>query len=212
MISEQMQDFADKFRAITGFDPYKWQSVVYENMLQGRFNDLKLPTGTGKTSVMVIWLLALAKCAEQPKKWFPRRLVWVVDRRTVVDQATAQAEEIRKRLEQPSLAPLKKTLNGLSATDSEGVLAVSTLRGELADNGEWKKDPSKPAIIVGTVDMVGSRLLFPGYGDGRWHRPLHAGLLGTDVLFVLDEAHLSAPFSHLIRKVAELNRPESIRE
>jgi len=36
-----------------------------------------------------------------------------------------------------------------------GVVAVSTLRGELADNGEWKADPSKPAIIVGTVGYGG---------------------------------------------------------
>jgi CRISPR-associated endonuclease/helicase Cas3 len=208
---EQAHDFIERFEAITGYTPYRWQVDVYERMLRNQFTDLKLPTGTGKTSVMVIWLLALVKRAEQSRSYgFPRRLAWVVDRRTVVDQATAQAEEIRDKLEEPSLAALKKALLGLSATCSGNSLAVSTLRGELADNGEWKKDPSKPAIMVGTVDMVGSRLLFSGYGDGRWHKPLHAGLLGTDVLLVLDEAHLSVPFSHLIRKVAELNRPESV--
>jgi CRISPR-associated endonuclease/helicase Cas3 len=208
---EQSRDFIERFEAITGYTPYRWQVDVYERMLRNQFTDLKLPTGTGKTSVMVIWLLALVKRAEQSRSLgFPRRLVWVVDRRTVVDQATAQAEKIRIKLEEPSLAALKKALLGLSATCSGNSLAVSTLRGELADNGEWKKDPSKPAIIVGTVDMVGSRLLFSGYGDGRWHKPLHAGLLGTDVLLVLDEAHLSVPFSHLIRKVAELNRPENL--
>jgi CRISPR-associated endonuclease/helicase Cas3 len=208
---EQGHDYIERFETMTGHTPYRWQVDVYERMLDNQFTDLKLPTGAGKTSVMVIWLLALVKRAEQSRSYgFPRRLVWVVDRRTVVDQATTQAEELRNKLEEPPLVAIKKALLGLSATGSGNPLAVSTLRGELADNGEWKKDPSKPAIIVGTVDMVGSRLLFSGYGDGRWHRPLHAGLLGTDVLFVLDEAHLSVPFSHLIRKVAELNRPESL--
>ncbi len=83
-------------------------------------------------------------------------------------------------------------------------LAVSTLRGELADNEEWELDPSRPAVIVGTVDMVGSRLLFSGYGDGRRSRAHHAGLLGFDCLFVHDEAHLTPAFSDLLRQVRDL--------
>ena len=195
-----------------GVQPYNWQIKVYEQMVGGDFVNLKLPTGSGKTSVMVIWLLALVRRAETGRlKGFPRRLVWVVDRRTVVDQATAQAESIRKRLDDQSLEPIRHTLTSLSATGSAGsVVAVSTLRGELADNGEWSADPSKPAIIVGTVDMVGSRLLFSGYGDGRWHRPLHAGLLGVDSLFVLDEAHLSHPFGRLLEEISELNKPDGV--
>jgi len=204
-----MDDFEEKFEIITGHKPYRWQEKVYGEMLRDSFDNLKLPTGTGKTSVMVIWLLALAKRAERSQVYgFPRRLVWVVDRRTVVDQATALAETIKIKLEDSRLTSLKSTLSSISAT--EGALAVSTLRGELADNGEWKKDPSKPAIVVATVDMAGSKLLFSGYGDGRWHRSLHAGLLGTDVLFVLDEAHLSIPFAQLLKRIAELGKNEEV--
>lgn len=212
-MSAELEEFADRFRAIMGFTPYSWQTEVYKRMVDGFFDNLKLPTGTGKTSVMAIWLLALVKKAEIGRlQGFPRRLIWVVDRRTVVDQATAQAENIRRRLSDQSLVTVRRTLASLSATgeDAGGVVAVSTLRGELADNGEWKADPSKPAIIVGTVDMVGSRLLFSGYGDGRWHRPLHAGLLGVDTLFVLDEAHLSIPFGRLLEKISEINKPEKM--
>ncbi len=81
-------------------------------------------------------------------------------------------------------------------------LPISTLRGQHVDNKEWLEDPSSPAIIVGTVDMIGSRLLFEGYGTSRKMRPYHAGLLGADALVVLDEAHLVPPFENLLAAVA----------
>src|SRR6185312_1747400 len=80
-------------------------------------------------------------------------------------------------------------------------LAVSTLRGQLADNREWLEDPTAPAIVVGTVDMIGSRLLFEGYGVSRRMRPVHAGLVGADALIVLDEAHLVPSFEAMIQQV-----------
>src|SRR5262249_51222819 len=55
-----------------------------------------------------------------------------------------------------------------------------------------------PAVISGTVDMIGSRLLFSGYGVGFKGKPLHAGFLGQDVLLIHDEAHLEPVFQDLL--------------
>ena len=77
----------------------------------------------------------------------------------------------------------------------EAILGISTLRGELADNEEWSKLPFRPGVIVGTVDIIGSRLMFSGYGDGAYDRPRHAGLLGNDTLIIFDECHL-VPQAH----------------
>ncbi len=199
--------FRREFAAISGgATPFPWQEELFGLFVADKIPpSIDLPTGSGKTSVMSIWLLALAaqaKAEAMPR--LPRRIVWVVDRRVVVDQATEEAGQTVKRLDSElALAEVRAALAKLSvASSDESALAVSTLRGELQDNRAWSRNPSRPAIIVGTVDMVGSRLLFSGYGDSFRRRPSHAGLLGRDTLIVNDEAHLTPAFAALIRDVA----------
>lgn len=206
-------DFDVYFRAMTGSEPYPWQRKLFALFSTGKIPpDINLPTGSGKTSIMIIWLLALARqAAERAEEMtVPRRLVWVVNRRVVVDQATEEAEHIRKRLgleaRVAELESVRGALRSLSGCDDGELIAISTLRGEKEDNREWSNDPSRPAIIVGTVDMIGSRLLFSGYGDGRYWRAQHAGLIGHDTLIVNDEAHLTPAFGSLLSKVQEKQR------
>jgi CRISPR-associated endonuclease/helicase Cas3 len=221
--------FDQAFAALTGHPPFGWQRRLYEECFaQGEVPAaLDIPTGLGKTAVMAVWLIALARQAESGGVRLPRRLVYVVDRRTVVDQATAVAEGLRRRLqaaldrpalggeddsvigrwrpaERAAASGIAQALLGLCVArdDEASPLAISTLRGEFADNREWQADPARPTIIVGTVDMIGSRLLFSGYGVSRRMRPFHAGLIGQDTLIVHDEAHLSQPFGKLICELA----------
>ncbi len=52
-----------------------------------------IPTGLGKTSVTAMWLLALARRVRTgTAAGLPRRVVYVVNRRTVVDQATCEGD------------------------------------------------------------------------------------------------------------------------
>lgn len=197
-----MFNFRGCFKALTGNDPFDWQEKLFQRFISGDFPDAcDVPTGLGKTHVMTIWLIALAWWLKQPVRKLPLRLVYVVDRRVIVDQATDEAEKLLTKLnaaladETNPLHMLAQTLREASMKGGESVLALSTLRGQRADNREWCLDPSRPAIIVGTVDMIGSRLLFTGYGKvGINHRSLQAGLLGQDSLIVIDEAHLSPCF------------------
>ncbi len=171
--------FESKFKELTGFEPMKWQTRLYSECFESGDipGTIDIPTGLGKTSVMAIWYLALKAGA-----CLPMRLVYVVDRRAVVDQATTVADEIKKKSEDKQLR-------------------VSTLRGQHVDNREWLENPTSPAIIIGTVDMIGSRILFSGYGVSRKMRPYHAGLLGADTLVVLDESHLVPPFERLLEAI-----------
>ncbi len=191
------------FAALTGHERMlPWQQELLEEwLLPGRLPQaVDIPTGLGKTSVMALWLLALAaQMKDGGKPELPRRLIYVVDRRAVVDQATAEAEKLRENLaNEDALAWMRRAFR---LADGEG-LPVSTLRGQLADNRQWLADPAMPGIVVGTVDMIGSRLLFSGYGVGEGMRPYHAGLLGVDALVLLDEAHLVPAFQRLLEGIA----------
>ncbi|HEX3852837.1 MAG TPA: type I-U CRISPR-associated helicase/endonuclease Cas3 [Polyangiaceae bacterium] len=194
--------FDDDFTLLTGNSPFPWQRALYERFVASDFpKACDLPTGLGKTSVISLWAIALAN---NPK--LPRRLVYVVNRRTVVDQSTAEAERLRCQLLKPEARHLRDALDALAAVTANHPLAISTLRGEFADNAAWRRDPSRPAVIVGTVDMIGSRLLFGGYGCGFRSRPLHAGFLGQDALLVHDEAHLEPAFQSLLTAIADEQR------
>ena len=196
----QDSDFKAAFTALTAdgderHPPFKWQTRLYRRFLDCvPPSTVDVPTGLGKTAVMALWLIAKASGAAA----LPRQLVYVVDRRAVVDQATRFAEQLRANIKTEMPLEFAKRL-GLG---SDRALPISTLRGGFTDNRDWLEDPGKPAVVVGTVDMIGSRLLFQGYGVSRRMRPFHAGLLGVDALVVLDEAHLCPPFEGLLREIA----------
>jgi CRISPR-associated endonuclease/helicase Cas3 len=206
MLSEELNFFRTAYVAMDGRLPFPWQERLFVGFCDGHIpGNAVIPTGCGKTSTMLVWLLAVAWQARNGPHGLslPRRLAWVVNRRVVVDQATAEAERLRRRLSEGKhgLSEVRQALGTLST--GQGLLGISTLRGQFADNAEWRDDPARPAIVVGTVDMIGSRLLFSGYGVGFKHRPLHGGFLGQDALIVHDEAHLEPAFQRLLEAVRD---------
>jgi CRISPR-associated endonuclease/helicase Cas3 len=89
-----------------------------------------------------VWLIALAT---NPDK-VPRRLVYVVNRRTVVDQTTNEVESCRRNLANcPAVHDALVSLRAIHLETPDGKkeppLAISTLRGQFADNREWSAEP-----------------------------------------------------------------------
>jgi CRISPR-associated endonuclease/helicase Cas3 len=196
------------FQELTKRPPHKWQErLLCRWFVEGRIPDaVDIPTGLGKTAAMALWLAALSVGIN-----LPRRLVYVVDRRTVVDQASEEADRLAAALgEADGDNSLINELRRGLGLKSRQPLPVSTLRGQHLDNRLWLEDPAAPAIIIGTVDMIGSRLLFEGYGVSPRMRPVHAGLIGADALLMLDEAHLVPPFASLLRSVAKMRAPPPV--
>ena len=129
------------------------------------------------------------------------RTFFVIDRRVVVDEAFDRPRRIRVKLREPGQQGiLREVAKRLSLFGGEP-LHVAVLRGGMYRDNAWAKSPTQPTVCISTVNQVGSRLLFRGYGVSEYQRAIHAGLVGNDSLIIVDEAHLSQPFVETLNAV-----------
>ncbi len=139
---------------------------------------INIPTGLGKTAAVVLaWLWNRVHL--QNPKW-PRRLVYCLPMRTLVEQTDG---EVKEWLNAHGLLWNGKPANRV------GKVGVHILMGG-EDAGEWDIYPEENAILIGTQDMLLSRALNRGYGMSRYRWPMHFGLLNNDCLWVMDETQL----------------------
>ena len=201
-------DFAGFFKACHGMAPYHWQVRLASQVLADRRwpDALDLPTGSGKTSAIDIGIYALAAAAHEGKFGvYPRRIVLIVDRRVLVDQAWRRGKQLLERIEtETELAPVRNALARLSPVPASSI----RLRGACPTDPQWCRSADQVQIIASTVDQIGSRLLLRGYGVTPRMRSVEAGVVGQDTLFLLDEAHLAGPF---LDTVTRLGRLEPVR-
>ena len=141
---------------------------------------INIPTGLGKTAAVVLaWLWnRVAQPDEAARALWPRRLVYCLPMRTLVEQTE---QEVRKWLGHA-------LWDGNSQT-RRGKVGVHVLMGG-EDAGDWDIHPEENAILIGTQDMLLSRALNRGYGMSRYRWPMHFGLLNNDALWVMDETQL----------------------
>jgi CRISPR-associated endonuclease/helicase Cas3 len=196
------------------FEPFPWQTrLAAEVVERGCWPDLlDLPTGSGKTAAIDIAVFHLALEADRgDARQAALRMAFVIDRRLVVDEAFSRAERLAAALQSAtrpeSSAPaivdtVARRLQHLAGPGRPPLIARS-LRGGAPREDDWARTPCQPTVLCSTVDQVGSRLLFRGYGVSNSMRPVQAGLLGSDALILLDEAHLSQPFRQTAQAIAE---------
>jgi CRISPR-associated endonuclease/helicase Cas3 len=135
---------------------------------------LKIETGMGKTaSIIITWLYKRLLNKLQT----PRRLVYCLPMRTLVEQTATNANVWIKRLVE----------GGILAENRRP--SVHILMGGEIDK-DWDRYPEKEAILIGTQDQLLSRALNRGYGMSRFRWPINFGLLHNDSLWVMDEVQL----------------------
>jgi CRISPR-associated endonuclease/helicase Cas3 len=191
-------DFAGFYRAAhKGREPFPWQKRLAAQVLAGGWpGAIAVPTGCGKTSVIDVAVFALAAQAglSGRERTAPLRVFFVIDRRLVVDDVYAHACGLAEAIEDGASDELRCVGEQLRRFGGRRALDVAVLRGGMYRSSTWVDAPNQPLVCVSTVDQVGSRLLFRGYGVSDSRRPVDAGLVGSDSLVIVDEAHLSQPF------------------
>jgi len=207
-----VESFEDFFRRATkdekspsGYDPYPFQKRFATSIQMPELIDV--PTGMGKTDAVILgWLW---KRRFDPRKEIrnqtPRRLIYCLPMRVLVEQTRDKARNWLKNLDMLSDQPGNK----------EAIVVTVLMGGE--DKDDWDIHPERDAIIIGTQDMLLSRALNRGYGMSRYRWPTHFGLLNNDCLWVLDEVQLmgrglttTAQLAAFRRKLGTLGNTKTI--
>lgn len=161
-------DFQTFFTGATGSGPFAFQQA-FANELHQLVN---VPTGLGKTAMVVVgWLWRRNGGNESIKRSTPRRLVYCLPMRVLVEQTS---QNVNEWIEKAGL---------------KGKVDVHVLMGG-EERSDWDTNPERDAIIIGTQDMLISRALNRGYAMSRPRWPMAFGLLHTDCLWVFDEIQL----------------------
>lgn len=202
-------DFQLFFRKLNNVEPFPWQIRLAKQVIEkGWPKSIAIPTSSGKTAIIDIALYSMAvdSMKSPQERSAPVRIFFVVDRRFVVDEAYERASRIKKRLTDALkehdgiLHEVASKLVMLADMDNSPI-DVIRLRGGVPLEPSFIMNPLQPTVVISTVDQVGSRLLFRGYGVSDFMRPLHAALVGVDSILILDEAHLSDAFSKTLQDV-----------
>jgi CRISPR-associated endonuclease/helicase Cas3 len=168
-----MSGYADWFSNVTRFDEaHGWQlDLAASEECVDRL--IRIPTGFGNSEgVLCAWLW---NAVDQRRNDWPRRLVWCLPMRVLVEQTASRAQTLLDRWAKES---------GCSEPPKVHLL----MGGQ--ETEPWHLDPASHAVLVGTQDMLLSRALNRGYASGRARWPAEFGLLNQDCLWIMDEVQL----------------------
>lgn len=165
-----MQNFVEWFAEITQKDPFPYQvrlATAAELPLL-----LNVPTGAGKTAAAVLsWLWRRRYADQEIRRHTPRRLVYCLPMRTLVEQTHAEVS------------------NWLVRAELDHKVGLHLLMGGAVSN-RWEAQPEQDCILIGTQDQLLSRALNRGYGMSRYKWTVHFALLNNDCLWIIDEVQL----------------------
>jgi CRISPR-associated endonuclease/helicase Cas3 len=165
-----MTKYSKWFSSVTSKAPFPYQerlAVAEELPIL-----LDVPTGTGKTASVVLgWLWRRLYAEDKIKKQTPRRLVYCLPMRTLVEQTYAEVERWLQKAGLTDKVELHLLMGGAVSRD-------------------WDAHPEKDCILIGTQDQLLSRALNRGFSMSRYRWPIHFALLNNDCLWVMDEVQL----------------------
>jgi len=175
-----MPSFEEFFQRATGRPPYGYQMRLARDGLP---SVVRAPTGTGKTGIILAWLWRRLHGPDPGVT--PRRLIFALPQRTLVEQVSASVTTWLAELELAREVALHVVMGGSSGTQQG-----------------WRVRMHRPAIIVGTVDSLVSKALNRGYGVARATYPIDFALVTNGAQWVIDEVQLCPESTTTLRQLA----------
>lgn len=165
MVQTSFSTFEEFFEKATGNRPYPYQKKLAESE---HYSVINVPTGAGKTEAAVLgWLWGRMR----NKDSIPRRLIYCLPMRVLVEQTERRVQEWLKNLGIESDVGVESLMGGSEAR-------IQSIH------------PDKECIIIGTQDMLISGALNRAYGNNPNVWPIVFGLLNNDAMWVMDEIQI----------------------
>ena len=153
MITPSFQDFFGA--ANEGRQPFPWQvrlASAFIDPAEPWPDWLTVPTGLGKTAVIDAWVYALAKAqlSDGVNRHVPTRLIFVVNRRGIVDDSFARAQRLcsalQSALDSNDSGPLGWAARALLSVGFalENPLQAVRMRGGVSWDWRWLRQPDQP--------------------------------------------------------------------
>jgi CRISPR-associated endonuclease/helicase Cas3 len=173
-----MDTFEAFFKRATEHTPHGYQTRIAYGGLPSA---VQAPTGTGKTGVILAWLW---------RRWYypdstPRRLIYTLPQRSLVEQVAGEA---------------RRWLANLDPLEPVALHVVMGGAGE--SQRQWRLDMHLPAIVIGTVDSLVSKALNRGYGIARAAYPIDFALVTNGAHWIIDEIQLCQESTTTLRQLA----------
>ncbi|MBE3552788.1 MAG: CRISPR-associated helicase Cas3' [Kyrpidia tusciae] len=182
--------FSELFGQTVGCRPFPYQvRLALDAHIPGL---IRVPTGLGKTAAVVLsWLWKRRYAAPEIRRSCPRRLVYCLPLRTLVNQVADDVLGWFNKLGIPVFGHPGDEAVQSEVFEPAGTepIGVHILMGGRVDR-DWVRYPEFDQILIGTQDQLLSRALNRGYGVSRGRWPMEFALLHNDVWWVYDEVQL----------------------
>jgi CRISPR-associated endonuclease/helicase Cas3 len=173
-----MDTFEAFFQTATGHAPHGYQARIAYGGLP---SVVQAPTGTGKTGVILAWLWRRQQYPDST----PRRLIYALPQRSLVEQVAGEARRWLANLPLPEPVALHVVMGGAGESQRQ-----------------WRLEMHHSAVVVGTVDSLVSKALNRGYGIARAAYPIDFALVTNGGHWIIDEIQLCPESTTTLRQLA----------
>jgi CRISPR-associated endonuclease/helicase Cas3 len=137
------------------------------------------PARAGGVGIVLAWLWDQVQGADRA----PRRLIYALPQASLVEPTGIRAANWLERL---------------ALTEA---VALDVVLGGGAGGGNWRREPHRPAIVIGTADMLVSKALNRGYGVGSDLYPVDFALVTNGAHWVIEEPEQCQAAARTLRQI-----------